>query len=242
MNKKIIANFFLGCFLIFNSCNHKESSSNTSIKKIMILGASRVEGNRPVFESFRYETWKNLVSNNQTFDFIGTQKDPAEYPPYNELEFDADHQGFGGWTSEQILNHLQEWIEITGAPDIVLFSSPAGNDGLQNLSYDQAIENINGIIDILQSNNPNITIVVEQAAPGRTDVMTPKLLGFYYQMQADIQTIASEQTTEASKIIPIDMYTGFNDSMLADGVHYNQLGARFIAERYYDVLAELLRN
>ena len=38
----------------------------------MSLGSSRVEGERPNFESYRYELWKKLIDNNFTFDFIGT--------------------------------------------------------------------------------------------------------------------------------------------------------------------------
>ena len=34
------------------------TNTNTTINKIMALGASRVEGNRPQYESFRYETGK----------------------------------------------------------------------------------------------------------------------------------------------------------------------------------------
>ena len=67
----------------------------------MPLGASRVQGNRPEYESFRYELWKDLIDNDWTFDFIGTQTDEATYPIYNNLSFDLDHEGRGGWTSRQ---------------------------------------------------------------------------------------------------------------------------------------------
>ena len=46
------------------------TNTNTTINKIMALGASRVEGNRPQYESFRYETWKDLIENNYSIDFI----------------------------------------------------------------------------------------------------------------------------------------------------------------------------
>ena len=59
----------------------------------MILGASRVEGDRPNYESFRYELWKDLIENNWTFDFIGTQLDSRFYPLFNNLNFDTDHEG-----------------------------------------------------------------------------------------------------------------------------------------------------
>ena len=59
-------------------------------------------------------------------------------------------------------------------------------------------------------------------------------------MKKDILTIAESKTTSKSEVIAIDMYTGFNDSLLADDVHYNEDGAKFIAERYFDVLVNIL--
>jgi|TARA_B110000259_G_C13945670_1_gene374601 hypothetical protein len=32
------------------------------------------------------------------------------------------------------------------------------------------------------------------------------------------------------------MFTGFNDGLMADDVHYNEAGSEFIANRYYNVL------
>ena len=66
--------------MMFNACDKDYDSTtpipqSTSINKILPLGASRVEGARPEFESFRYELWKDLKENDWTFDFIGTQKD-----------------------------------------------------------------------------------------------------------------------------------------------------------------------
>ena len=70
--------------------------------------------------------------------------------------------------------------------------------------------------------------------------MTTELTSFIEQMKKDILTIAESKTTSKSEVIAIDMYTGFNDSLLADDVHYNEDGAKFIAERYFDVLVNIL--
>jgi len=226
-----------------SSCDKDDSMPkppSNSINKIMPLGASRIEGNRPEFESFRYELWKDLIENDWTFDLIGTQSDDASYPSFDDNEFDVDHEGRGGWTSGQILENINDWLSQTGSPDIVLFSSPGGNDALENLSYDQAVSNIKGIIDALQTNNPNITIIMEQAAPGRSDIMTTELTDYFNRLQADILTIASEQSTASSQVITVDMFTDFTDNLLADDVHYNEAGADFIASRYYDVLVNVL--
>lgn len=210
--------------------------------RILPLGASRVEGARPIYESFRYELWKELRDNDWSFDFIGTQSDNAPYPTYNGEAFDTDHEGRGGWTSGQILNELDEWLSDTGSPDIVLFSSPGGNDILGGLPYDNAIANINSIIDLLQDNNPNVSILIEQLAPGRSDFMTTNFITLFEQMKEDVLDIATNQTTSTSKVIAVNMYEGFNDGYLADDVHYNEAGADLIATRYYNALTNVLEN
>ena len=245
MTKQLFLALF--AFFLLVSCEKENevlpeaNNPSTSINKIMPLGASRVEGSRPDFESYRYELWKRLVDGNWDFDYIGTENDPASYDNYSGLSFDNDHEGRGGWTSGQILNGINNWLSQAGAPDIVLFSSPGGNDALQGLPYHEAIKNINDIIDAIQSVNPNATIIIEQLAPARSDLMTPTLTSYFNQMQQDVLIIADEQSTSSSKVLTVDMATGFEDSFLADDVHYNEAGARFIANRYYDVLIEVMQ-
>jgi len=238
---------FLGLaisLLLFNACDKTDDTSNkptsTSITKILPLGASRVEGARPDFECSRYELWKDLSDNEWTFDFIGTQSDNATYPNVSGNEFDIDHEGRGGWTSSEILDGLDGWLSQTGSPDIVLFSSPGGNDILNGQDYNQTLENINLIIDALQTNNSNVSIIIEQPAPGRSDFMTTEYTNAFNQMQQDVITIATEKTTSNSQVIAVDMFSNFDDSYLADDVHYNEAGADYIATRYYEVLEGIL--
>jgi len=237
----------LGVLLLtFCACNKDDNTNlnpqSTSINKILPLGASRVEGARPEYESFRYELWKDLIDGGWTFDFIGTQSDNASYPSYNGNGFDVDHEGRGGWTSGQILDGLNAWLNETGTTDIVLFSSPGGNDALEGLPYENTVQNINDIIDIIQAANPNVTIFIEQMAPGRSDIMTPELTSFFNEMHQEVLGIAANQSTSTSQVIAVDMFTGFNDSLLADDVHYNEAGAEFIADRYYNVLENILEE
>lgn len=232
--------------MMFSACDKDDDSTpnpqSTSINKILPLGASRVEGARPLFESYRYELWKDLKENDWTFDFIGTKSDDESYPAFSNENFDINHEGRIGWTSGEILSGLNGWLNQTGSPDIVLFSSPGGNDILNGQNYDQTISNVNEIIDTLQANNPNVTIIIEQPAQGRSDFMTTEFTNAFNQMQQDVLTIATNQTTTSSQVIAVDMFTGFNDTHLADEVHYNEAGAEFIATRYYNVLINVLEE
>ena len=73
----------------FEDTKELDDKNNTSKNKILPLGASRVEGNRPEYESFRYELWKTLTENEIEFDFIGTEKDDSTYPMYEGKNFDT---------------------------------------------------------------------------------------------------------------------------------------------------------
>ena len=236
-------------FLLFSisSCSKDDendiSTACKSIEKgttIMPLGASRVQGFPGLFESYRYELWKDLVDGGFEFDFVGTNQDLWEYESYKNFCFDNEHEGRGGWTAEQINDNIENWLNAVGNVDIVLFSSPGGNDALNGADFNAIVANINAIIDKIQAHNPNITIIIEQLAPGKSSFMTAEYKLLFAQMKTVIAQIASSQTTATSRVIVVDMATGFTDDMLADDIHYNKVGAAFIAERYYNKLAPLL--
>lgn len=236
-------------FLLFSisSCSKEDendiSTACKSIEKgttIMPLGASRVQGFPGLFESYRYELWKDLVDGGFEFDFVGTNQDLWEYESYKNFCFDNEHEGRGGWTAEQINGNIENWLNAVGNVDIVLFSSPGGNDALNGADFNAIVANINAIIDKIQAHNPNITIIIEQLAPGKSSFMTAEYKLLFAQMKTVIAQIASSQTTTTSRVIVVDMATGFTDDMLADDIHYNKVGAAFIAERYYNKLAPLL--
>ena len=174
------------------------------------------------------------------FDFVGTNKDLWEYESHKNYCFDNEHEGRSGWTAAQINANIDTWLKSVGDVDIVLFSSPGGNDALGGADFNGIVVNINAIIDKIQAYNPNITIIVEQLAPGKSSFMTDAYKLLFAQMKTVIAQIASSQTTSTSKVIVVDMATGFTDDMLADDIHYNKAGAEFIAERYYNKLVPLL--
>ena len=52
--------------------------------------------------------------------------------------------------------------------------------------------------------------------------------------------IANNKSTLTSQIIAVDMYTGFDDNLLADDVHYNEEGAKQDSNRYINILKNIL--
>ncbi len=214
--------------------NNTSSFFSGKVVKVLPLGDSRVQGSRPQYESYRYELWKHLVNDNNQFDFIGPISDSGSYPKYNKLNFDVSHAGVGGFTTQDILDNMVTNLS-SGTPDIVLLGIGT-NDLLRNIPVTQVIANINNIIKILQENNPNITIFIEQIVPARSDVMTSHLATIFDKFNAGIPVVASWQTNTNSKVIVVDMTTQWKDEYMADSLHYNQAGAKIIADRYYEAI------
>jgi hypothetical protein len=236
--------FVLFTLLACTSDDEKDISEQCSPiekgTKIMPLGASRVQGFPGLFESYRYELWKDLVDGGFEFDFVGNNEDLWQYASYKNYCFDNEHEGRGGWTASKINESIESWLTAVGDVDIVLFSSPGGNDALSGADFDEILININSIVDKIQAHNSNITIIIEQLAPGKTSFMTEEYALLFAQMKTAIVQIASSKTTAISEVVVVDMGTGFTDGMLADDIHYNQAGAAFIAERYYNKLVQFL--
>ncbi len=209
-------------------------------RSILPLGDSRVEGARPNFESYRYELWKNLVENDWEFDFVGTRRDGADYPEFLGQSFDVDHEGTGGATTEDIIATISKVINVENAPDIVLLGI-GGNDLIEgSKNVDHTLANINQIIDILQSQNDSVAIFLEQIAPGRSDFMTPAVQSAFDEFNRLIPDIATQQSSNTSQVVVVDMASGWNDDYMADEVHYNVQGAREVSDRYYTAMKDIL--
>ena len=236
--------------LLFLSCSKDDVEANTAVvcqtletgTTIMPLGASRVQGFPPFFESYRYELWKDLLDGGWEFDFVGTFEDTVVYATYKNYCFDNDHEGRAGWTAARIDENIDTWLDQSKNPDIVLFSSPGGNDILDGGNVEDALVHVNSIIDKIQAHNPNVTILIEILAPAKSTYMDEEgLAAILSQMKAIIDGIAQNKTTTTSTVVAVDMATGFSDDFLADDIHYNKAGAAFIAERYYDALIPFLK-
>ena len=204
---------------------------------LLIQFVSCKKGDEDGYESYRYELWKKCISNNYTIDFIGMQYDDGNYPDFNGFAFDRDHEGIGGIETEGVLDNIDEVLQQVNDFNVVLLCI-GGNDLLNGIDDPQtAIDNIHLIIDAIQNTHPDVTIFIEKIAPGNNEIMTPE-----FQLKLDefnqlIAALAPIQTHANSNVIAVDMYTGFTENLLADDVHYNQEGALFIAERYFNAIS-----
>lgn len=211
------------------------------IQKILPMGDSRVNGSSTGVghQSYRYELWKLLVANQWNFDFIGSKQNPEVYPDYLGKSFDLDQAGYGGATSGTLYARIETILQASGPPDIVLLGI-GGNDLVSGVTVDEVIANINAMVDRLQVANPSVAIIVEKIAPGVSAMMTPERIAALNDFHSKVATLATQQTTATSKVITVDMATGWSDAYLYDSVHYNTQGAAVVASRYFSALVALV--
>ncbi|WNJ20306.1 GDSL-type esterase/lipase family protein [Pontibacter sp. G13] len=206
---------------------------------ILPLGDSRVEGNRPNYESYRYELWQRMIQTNSSVDFIGRRQDEAAYPIIGGRCFDNDHEGYGGATSGELL----EIVRGFGAdvdPDIVLLGI-GGNDLLQGVTNVETIgDHISSIISLLRQRNDSVVIILEQIAPGTPSIMTVELTQRFDAFNASVPALADSLSSDASPIEVVDMATDWKVEYFADDVHYNEAGAQEAANRYFSATREFL--
>ncbi|MEQ6122959.1 GDSL-type esterase/lipase family protein [Pseudotenacibaculum sp. MALMAid0570] len=234
--------FFL-ILIILSSCQRDDNNIITrdSITlKIMPIGDSRVAGSNSLqgFQSYRYDLWKLLIHEEIDFDFIGPKTDLTSQPNYQNQSFDPHHAGYGGFTSANILSYFTQIIDPHNVPDIVLLGI-GGNDLLLNVDVNQIIQNINLIVDFIQVMNPDVIIIIEQIAPGKSDIMTNSLWQVLNELNSKVINLTNEQTTQNSTVITVDMAKDWQDFYLFDDVHYSQDGALLVAERYFQAILSL---
>lgn len=211
------------------------------VNLFFIFSCKKQNNNENGYESYRYELWKMLIDNGYQFDLIGTQIDDGNYPDYLGNSFDRDHEGIGGIESEDLLSNLSEVLLNVPVPDLVLLCV-GGNDLLNGDDPSAPISNIHLIIDVLQNNNPNVTVFIEQIAPAREDAMNNELTNKITSFNNQIISVANNQSNNNSIVSPIDMYTNFSNSFFADDVHYNEQGANFVAGKYLNAIQSTFNN
>lgn len=188
------------------------------------------------YESYRYELWKLLVQHEFQFELLGTQVDSGSYPKYQEQVFDPAHEGIPGIETEGVLANLNKVLASVDTPNVVLLGIGINDLTLSDDGTSIPIFNIHKIIDRLQEHNPDVFILVEQVPGGRSDYMTTDLQNRLTEFNAQLLELAAEQTDSNSTVVAVDMHTGFKQEMFIDPVHYNELGAKFIAQKYFGVI------
>jgi hypothetical protein len=196
--------------------------------RIMPLGDSITEA-ADGGASYRYWLQKDLEGAHIRFDFVGSQH--GVYGGAARFaDFDHDHEGHWGWTTGQVLEHIDAWA-ASARPDVALVHL-----GTNDVVRDPAVipRNLAGIITALRKANPRVAVLLARLIPMR---------GFAAKLgpvEESIERVAREQTTPDSPVAIVRQDEGFDvDADTYDGLHPNESGERKMAKRWFEAIRAL---
>ncbi len=201
--------------------------------KIMPLGDSITRGGGDAsspYPSYRYYLWNVLRNGGYDVDFVGSTTDPG----FTSFVFDQDHDGYSGYTTEELANDMDRILALN-IPDIVLLDIGT-NDLIQQVPMSDRMRNLDRIVSKLRQKNPNVRIAIAQISP-TADAFRNAQSGLD-EYNEKVLAYVKGATTAASPIVVVDMSTAWSTAQFTqgDGIHPNNEGESLLAQRWANAL------
>lgn len=203
--------------------------------RVLLLGDSITQGSTQrlgpcvaEYYSYRAYLWGHLVDAGAAVDFVGTLRDPCADAPQGT--WDPDHEGHWGWRADQVAGELAGWL-AAGAPDVAVVHLGT-NDVHQARPLPATIAAFDSIVATLRSANPEVAVLVALVIPSTQASVEP--------LNTALAAFARDQATDASPVVAVDLYTGYDPSWNPDGVHPGREGQQYMAARLSGALMALL--
>jgi hypothetical protein len=152
------------------------------------------------------------------------------------------NEGHDGWNSSDIANSLPGWLTLLGQgiPDVAVVHVGTNDlwDGASPSDITATLANYTAIVGAYRAVNPSVTVLVAQIIPMAFSTAT---LAATDALDDAIPGWAAAATTAQSAVVVVDLRTGWDSAALSkDGVHPNEAGSRWMADRVYAALIPLL--
>ncbi len=182
---------------------------------------------------YRVELFRLAHSNQLGLTFVGSEANGPQM--VDGAPFPQSHEGFSGWTIQQIYNRLFSTmtpsVAMAQEPEIVLLHIGA-NDMYQG--PEGASERLGTLIDDLTESLPDSLIVVSTIIP------FPQSAATVSAYNADLVTVVNARIDAGKHVAFVDQFEGFPTGELGDGVHPNQQGYNRMGAKWYQAISEYL--
>jgi hypothetical protein len=199
----------------------------SGIVKIMVLGSSN-----ELITCWRALLWQKLeTANIKNFDFVGSVTSGPDN--CGVTGYDKDLQAESGIIISNLsASDFAGWFNAH--PPQVILMHFGGADLLMDMPIDGVIKGYSLALAQARLVNPAVRLLIAQHTPeGKDTVVT---------LNADIVTWAMQNTTAASPITVVDLYTGLDPvNDFSDGVHLNLSGSEKVASRWFTALQPILK-
>jgi len=198
--------------------------------------------------------WKKLTDNAYpAFDFVGSRTAGDTCAP---TEYDKNHEGHSGYRVTDLLSATSLHTDSGGDPytgssaDLALWfdGRPAdivpmvfgSNDLLSTSSTaTDVMSAYSQILAKLRSVNSHVTLLVGLLPPMATNKCNTACSTRLSEVNTAIPTWVASANTTDSPVIVVDLNTGFDTANTTDGIKPNDVGAQFLADRWYAAIAAL---
>lgn len=198
-----------------------------SVVRIMPLGDSITEG-IDARSSYRYWLGRGLRQEGVAFDFVGSLRGArrGRWPK----GVDGDHEGHWGWRADQVAERLDGWL-AAAKPDVVLLH--LGHNDLSSEAPARVAREVAELTARIRSSASEPEVLVARVIP---EASWAGLIERFNEVLATELGAADDPG-----VYLVDLATGFDPRrQTADGLHPNEDGARWMAERWLRALLDVL--
>lgn len=205
--------------------------------RIMPLGDSKTAGGHnvePTPGAYRIQLWQNFTADGLSIDFVGSQSNgPSRLG-------DKDHEGHGGWKTDEISALLDTGILKTYQPHIILLTIGTNDTG--SSSVNEMYGDLSRLIDRIAKQSPNTQIFVSSIAP--IDPNGSKHIKAAAAKNAEdfnalIPQLVNNKVSQGKKVTFVDAEGSLTiDDLASDGLHPSSQGYKKIGNKWYDALVE----
>lgn len=205
---------FMGFAATFSGTMVGGTTSTRAIPRVLAIGASNT-GGQGTTGNVRQFAWRKEfqdITGIGNYNMVGDYQTP---PSSDEIAdgYDLDNSGVGGETSAQIearlLNDLQQYMSVHIAGDAVVIEA-GKNDSNLNSAGDRegARDNIEDMIDIVQTFNPDIAVyvlLIEPVNEGAGTMLNADIVTYNALVSVMLETYQGSK----SNLYYIDIYDAF---------------------------------
>jgi lysophospholipase L1-like esterase len=217
---------------------------------IMPLGNSITRGVSGSYNKigYRRKLYLSLFNNGLNVDFVGSKSNGII------SDFDRDHEGHSGYHAKNpvdvnisIADNLLSWLsDLVKTPDIILLHVGT-NDIIQMELYNENVNDlildVNNILDIVDSFNTEILVVVAQII-NRDDNLSTLIVNesdSTSKFNTKLVDLVTGRKMSGDKIMLVDQESALNyPADLVDGIHPNQTGYDKMAPIWFDGIIDAL--
>lgn len=205
--------------------------------RIMPLGDSKTAGGHrvePTPGAYRIQLWQNFTADGLNIDFVGSQSNgPSRLG-------DKDHEGHGGWTTDEISALIDTGILSTYKPHIILLTIGTNDTGTS--SVNEMYGDLSRLIDRIAQQSPNTQIFVSSIAPidpNGSKGVKPEAAEKAEDFNALLPQLVDDKVSQGKKVAFVNAEGSLTtDDLVPDGVHPNSQGYKKIGNKWYDALVE----